>query len=293
MQGSKPSGFTIIATLSVVMFLLGMLGVLLINAAKLNNHIRNTVRLTVFFQSGIGDDEALSIADSLAKLEFVASQKFINSEDAAFNFKKEIGEDFVEILGNNPLPSSVELGVKSGFTEEIILRQLERRIAKTPGVLEVSYPQNVIHQIDRNRQAITLWLSILSVLFIAISVVLINNTVRLLIYADRFLIKNQQLIGASESFIVKPYRKKAILWTVLSFVFGVVAIFVLIWLVFAWLNVSMDLNMEAITQHFSESWYQYVLMLFLLLIIGALVIIGSTEVATKKYLNTHTDNLYN
>ena len=90
MQGSKPSGFTIIATLSVVMFLLGMLGVLLINAAKLNNHIRNTVRLTVFFQSGIGDDEALSIADSLAKLEFVASQKFINSEDAAFNFKKEI-----------------------------------------------------------------------------------------------------------------------------------------------------------------------------------------------------------
>lgn len=277
----------------MVMFLLSLLGVLIINAAKLNNHIKNNVKLTVFFQSGLSDREAASIADSLGQLEFVASKKFISSEDAAFSFKKEIGEDFVEILGNNPLPSSVELGVKSGYTEEINLRQLERRIAKTSGVLEVSYPQNVMHQLDRNRKGITLWLSILSLLFIAISIVLINNTIRLLIYSDRFIIKNQQLIGASESFIVKPYRQKAVSWTILSFTFGVAAICILIWLVFTWLNVSMDLNMEAIAQHFSESWYQYVLMLFLLLVIGALVIVGSTEVATKKYLNTHTDNLYN
>ena len=293
MNGSKPTGFTIIATLSVVVFLLGMLGVLVINAAKLNNHIKNNVQLTVFFQSGISDKQAETTADSLAKLEFVASHKFISSEDAAFNFKREIGEDFVEILGNNPLPASLELGVKSGYTEEINLRQLERRLSKTVGVLEVSYPQNVIHQIDRNRQAIVVWLSILSFLFLGISIVLITNTIRLLINADRFLIKNQQLIGASEEFILKPYRVKAIIWTVASFVLGVLAIVLLIWLVFAWLNVSLDLNMEAITHHFMENWYHYVLMLFLLLVIGASVIIGATEIATRKYLNTHTDNLYN
>ncbi|MEY2924058.1 MAG: Cell division protein FtsX [Bacteroidota bacterium] len=293
MNGSKPTGFTIIATLSVVVFLLGMLGVMVINAAKLNNYIKNNVRFSVFFQSGISDKEAKTIADSLSKLEFVANSKFISSEDAAFNFKKEIGEDFVEILGNNPLPASVELGVKSGYTQEINLRQLERRLAKAHGVLEVSYPQNVMHQIDRNRRAIVLWLGILSFLFVAISAVLINNTIRLLIYSDQFLIKNQQLIGASEDFILKPYRRKAVIWIIVSFLSGTAILFLLIWLVFVWLNVSLDLNMAAITQLFSESWYQYLLMLFLLLAIGAVVIYGTTEFATRKYLNTHTDNLYN
>ncbi len=293
MRGNRPSGFTIVATLSVVVFLLGLLGVLIINASKLNQQIKNNIQVTVFFQTDCKDSEAQSISDSLSKLPFVSKYKFISSEDAVFNFKNEIGEDFVDILGNNPLPASVELNVFSEYTNEENLQSIDRELSALRGVLEVSYPQNVFQQIDKNRRIISIWLVALSIILIIVAVVLISNTIRILIYSDRFIIKNQQLIGATERFILKPYNRKALKWTVLSFIFGTLLLGVIIWLVLMWLKVSMDINMVAIKQHFTESWYQYILMLFLLLLGGIIVVYLTTQISLKKYLNTHTDNLYN
>ncbi|PCJ64958.1 MAG: hypothetical protein COA58_11850 [Bacteroidetes bacterium] len=293
MSGTKPGGFTIIATLSLVIFLLGLLGVLIINATQLNNHIKENLQVTVFFDIGLQDKQAHSISDSIQRLPFVNEGKFVSSEDAVFNFKNEIGEDFVEVLGDNPLPASLEITLNQEFTDEVSLMRLERELAGGKGILEVSYPRNVFQQIDENRRAISLWLIALSIILVSIAAVLMSNTIRILIYSDRFLIRNQQLIGATEKFIMKPYKRKALFWTLISFVIGVLLLVSTIWMFFSWLNASMDLNMRAIGYHFTENWYQYILMLFLLLIGGSVVIYVSTHLATRKYLNLDSDNLYN
>ena len=292
MSENRPKGYTVVVSLSLVMFLLGLLGVISINASQLNDHFKNSSEITVFFQNELTDSESKLLGDSILKLPYVASGRYISSEDAIFNFKNEIGEDFVYILGENPLPASLEMSLKSEYADESSLMQLDRELRSSAGVLKVSYPQNVFKQIDRNRRMICMWLICLSLLLVVIAVVFISNTIRMLTYADRFIIKNQQLIGASERFVLKPYRKRAIAWILTSFGAGVVLLIGFIWLIFALLNVSMDLNMSAIGGHFSGNWYAYILMLSLLLIGGAVVILVATHLATKKYLLTHTDKLY-
>ena len=292
MSENRPKGFTVVVTLSLVMFLLGLLGVLIINASQLNDHIKSNLEITVFFASELSNDEAKALGDSILKLPFAANGTFISGEEAVFNFKNEIGEDFVDILGDNPLPASLEVSLNRAYTDESSLMQLDRELLASSGILEVSYPQNVFQQIDRNRRVISLWLVCLSIVLVIVAVVLITNTIRIMTYADRFIIKNQQLIGASERFILKPYRKRAAAWISMSFGIGVVLLVGFIWLIFTWLNVSMDLNMSAIGGHFSGNWYAYILMLSLLLLGSALVIMLATHFATKKYLLTHTDKLY-
>ncbi len=293
MRHSKPKGVTIVATLSAVIFLLGLLGVLLINANLLNKHIKKNVELTVFFVSDLSESEAKRLSDSIVLLPFTSSGNFVSCDDAVFKFKNEIGEDFVDVLGANPLPASLEILLKSEFTDEASLYRLEREIGAIYGVLEVSYPHNVFQQIDRNRRVISFWLPALSVVLIIVAIVLMSNTIKILIYSDRFIIKNQQLIGANQKFILKPYRKASLSWTIYSFCIGIMLLVGTIWLIFSLLSVSIDLNLKAIGLHFEQNWYQYFLMLFLLLLVVAAVIYFTTHFATKKYLNTHSDNLYN
>lgn len=292
MSQSKPKGFTVIATLSLLMFLLGLLGILLINASSLNQHVKNNVEMTVFFNTDLQNNSAKELCDSILNLPFAKEGTFVSSDEAVFNFKNEIGQDFVDILGNNPLPASLELALKKEYTDEGSLMRIERNLSRHRDILEVSYPQNVFQQIDKNRRIIMFWLMILSLVMVLISAVLMANTIRILIYSDRFIIKNQQLIGATEKFILRPYKRKAIVWTFISFGIGVLLLALLLWLIFSWLDFSVDLNMSAIGEHFIQNWYQYFLMLFLLLAGGAAVIYSTTYYATKKYLRTHADNLY-
>ena len=293
MNSNRSSQFTVIATLSLVIFLLGMLGVLVINASDLNDHIKDNIEVTVFFNTELQDDRAKELSDSILQMDFASSGKFVSSDEAVFNFKNEIGDDFVEILGNNPLPASLGISIKATYADNISLLKLERELSQIGGVLEISYPQNVFQQIDKNRRIISFWLVILTILLVLIAIVLMVNTIRILIFSDRFIIKNQQLIGAKEAFIVRPYKRKALKWTFTSFIVGIVLLIAFVWMVFAWLDVSMDLNLHAIAGHFAQNWFQYILMLFLLLVSSMGVIYLATSIATKKYLRTHTDNLYN
>ena len=293
MMSNKPKGFTVVATLSLVIFLLGLLGILIISASQLNKYIKENLQISVFFDTDLQDDEAKILSDSIINLPFASGGTFISSEEAVFNFKNEIGEDFVEILGNNPLPASTQISLNKEFTDEATLLRLERELVGNKGIHEVTYPQSVFQQIEKNRRVISIWLLLLSIVLVSIAVVLMSNTIRILIYSDRFLIRNQQLIGATQKFIMKPYKRKAIRWTLISFVIGVVLLVGMVWIVFSWLNMSMDLNMSAIGYHFTENWYQYILLLFLLLVGGAVVIYMSTHFATKKYLQIDSDKLYN
>lgn len=292
MKNIKPRGVILVLTLALVVFLSGLLGVLLINASFLSKHIRDNLELTVFYDVDLDDGSAKSLSDSIANLAYVRNVSFVSSEDAIFNFKEEIGEDFVEILGNNPLPASTILTVKSNFTSETSLAEINSKLRQISGVLEVSYPQNVFHQIDRNSRLISFWITALGLIFILVATVLIASTVRLLLHSDRFLIKNQQLVGATESFVKKPYRVRGLLWSITSFFIGVILLVGLLWFVFIRLNMSIDLNMAAIAKHFGQNWIQYVLMLFLLLLVTSVVVITTINVTVKKYLNTSTDFLY-
>ncbi len=292
MKGSRSNGIAIVASLSVVVFLLGLLGALLINAAKLNTYVQENMKISVFFNVGLDNQKCKILADSIAKLPYVIDHQFISSDQAAFNFKNEIGEDFIEVLGNNPLPATVELAIKSEYIENNDLERIQWSLSTLNEVLEVSYPYNVFEQLERNRKVFVSWLLSLSGLMVIVAIVLMVSTVRLLIYADRFLIRNQQLIGAREKFILKPYKRKAIKWTISSFILGVAMLLVIAWVGWTWIEVSLELDSNSITHHLQQSWYQYILMLFLLLVGGATIVYQTTAFAARRYLNTHTDNLY-
>jgi cell division transport system permease protein len=292
MKWSKSGGFTIVITLSLVIFLLGLLGVLLLNAVKLNNYIKDNVQLSVFFNTDLSDSEAQRISDSLLNLKFIDGGKYVSAEEAIFNFKNEIGEDFTELLGDNPLPSSVQLQLVRVTELNQSLTALVEELEAMPEVLEISYPKDIFYQIDQNRKAIGVWLGILSIVMFGIAVVLINNTIRLLVFADRFTIKTQQLIGATERFILKPYKRISMVWTVMGFMLGSAGLCLLIWALLFWLKTAVDINLLVVRQHFNQNWHQYGIMLFLLLLSTLLIVYLITYRATKKYLNTHTDNLY-
>lgn len=292
MKWSKSGGFTIVITLSLVIFLLGLLGVLLLNAVKLNNYIKDNVQLSVFFNTDLSDSEAQRISDSLLNLKFIDGGKYVSAEEAIFNFKNEIGEDFTELLGDNPLPSSVQLQLVRVTELNQSLTALAEELEAMPEVLEISYPKDIFYQIDQNRKAIGVWLGILSIVMFGIAVVLINNTIRLLVFADRFTIKTQQLIGATERFILKPYKRISMVWTVMGFLLGSAGLCLLIWALLFWLKTAVDINLLVVRQHFNQNWHQYGIMLFLLLLSTLLIVYLITCRAAKKYLNTHTDNLY-
>lgn len=292
MSRFKLKGTVIVATLVLVIFLLGLLGVLLIQANYLNKHIKDNLRITVFFQTDLLESHAKHLSDSILNLPFSVDGKYVSADEAVFNFKEEIGEDFVEILGNNPLPSSVEIVLLPGYNDPSNLSKLEKRLLRISGVLEVSYPQNVFQQIESNRHMIGAWLAVMSVILLLIAVVLISNTIRIAIHNDRILIRNQQLIGATDQFIMRPYKRRAVGWIVFSFLLGLILLGSVIWLFLVWLSTSMGLNMSEIGSHFMENWYPYILMLFLLFVGSGTVIYISTHIATKKYLKLDSENVY-
>lgn len=292
MKWSKSGGVTVVLTLSIIIFLLSLLATLLLNAARLNDYIKDNVYITAFFNTDLDEQITQQLSDSLITLRQIEGGKYVSAEEAMLHFKSEIGEDFIDVLGNNPLPASVDLHVKSTYSSEKAVDELVSELEEMPEVLEITYPQNIFSQLNKNRRIVGVWLGVFSSLMFIIAVVLINNTIRLRIYSDRFLIKTQQLIGATDKFICKPFLRTAIGWVSLAYVLGIFALILLLIVLSKWLETTIGLKISAVRQHFLQNWHQYGIMLFLLLLSAVAVVYIVTRIATKKYLNTPTDNLY-
>jgi cell division transport system permease protein len=196
----------------MILFLFGLLGLLLINARKLSDYVMENIGVTLILKDGSREADVLKLQKQLETTNYIKSTKYVDKATAADELKKELGEDFTNFLGYNPLLSSIDVNVYANYANPDSLVKIEKQLMSYPEVQEVYYQRDLVRQLHANVGKISMILLGLCILMFLIFAALINNMIRLSIYSKRFLINTMQLVGATRSFIRKPFMFKGILY---------------------------------------------------------------------------------
>ncbi|MDT3403321.1 cell division protein FtsX [Mucilaginibacter terrae] len=191
--------------IAMVLLMVGMLGLILVHANNLSRYIKENMVVNVFVDEGARETDVLQFKRQLDGNRYVKRTQYVSKELAARNLQKDLGEDFVKFLGVNPLSQSIDVYMKADFANNADLTRFANELRKNPLVKEVKYQQSLVEQMNKNLTNISLVILAFTGIFVLLSVALINNTIRLAIYSQRFLIKSMQLVGATKAFIRKPF----------------------------------------------------------------------------------------
>lgn len=278
----RSSYATTIISISLVLFLLGIIGFLFLNAQRLSHHVKENLGFTILIKDNAREAEVRRLQKILSAAPYVRMVEYVDKEQAAQTLKEELGEDFVEFLGYNPLLSSIDVKLAAAWANTDSMARIEAEVMNYPQVKEVYYQKNLLHAVNENIRKITMVLALFSGLLLFISVALINNTIRLSVYARRFLIRTMQLVGATRGFIRKPFLLKSVLHGLAGATLAIILLSLLIY--------SLGKELEGVIG-FSDVMLVGVLFL-LVTIIGILITLVSTFFAVNKYLRLKTDQLY-
>ncbi|KAF0237924.1 MAG: cell division transport system permease [Prolixibacteraceae bacterium] len=196
---------TSLISISLVLTMLGLLGLILVNGRKLSDYVREKIGFTLVLHDNVKPDAVKKLQENLNKSSYVKSTRYIDKETAGQELTEQLGEDFTGFLGFNPLFESIEVKLFANYTDTDSLQFLEKKFLSYPQVKEVYYQKDLVQVINDNINKITLFVLVISVLLTVIFVALINNTIRISVYSQRFTINTMQMVGASNSFIRKPF----------------------------------------------------------------------------------------
>ncbi|WP_396154819.1 cell division protein FtsX [Flavobacterium macrobrachii] len=276
------SYFSVVLSVFLVLFLLGTLGLFVINSKRISDNFKEDIVMTIFMKSEANDSIIKAFEEELRLASFAKDYVYVSKEKAAAQHKKVIGEDFMQFLGVNPLQNSFDVHVKADYVTNDSFKKIETRLRKNEMIADVIYDQQLVTLVNDNVKQISMWILIVSCVFAVISVLLINSSMRLSIFSNRFIIKTMQLVGATKSFIRKPFIKRSIMLGMIGAVLAVIALIgVLIYI---------DINFPTLEIFKDKILIGAVLLCVLLL--GALIPWLSTYFATQRFLNLRTDDLY-
>ena len=207
----RNSYITSVVSITLVLFLLGIQGLILIHAHKLSRYVRENIGVTIVLKDSAKDVDIARLQKQLDFLPAVKSTTFVSKEQAATQLIEDLGEDFIDFLGYNPLSASIEIRLKAEYANNDSLAILENQFMQINEVQEVYYQKNLVQIINDNVRRISFVLLSISAIILLIAIALINNTIRLAVYSKRLLIKSMQLVGATQSFIRKPFIRRGIL----------------------------------------------------------------------------------
>ncbi len=276
------SYFSVVISIALVLFLLGLLGLLVLNTKKVADYFKETVAIGIYFKDTAKDVEMKQLEKSLSLAESTKSIQFVSKEAAAEAHSKDLGENFVEYLGENPLQNSIDLYLNADFVSAQKVDEIAANISSKDFVEEVTYDKPLISLLNDNIKKISLWVLIISGIFTSIAVLLINSSIRLSVYAKRFTIKTMQMVGATKRFIRRPFVWKSVK---LGMIGAVIAL----------------AGMGGVLYYADKTFPQLSLLddplligaLFLgVFLIGVLITWFSTFLATQRFLNLRTDELY-
>ncbi len=276
------SSITTVVSLSLVLFMLGLLGIIILNTRKLADNVKENIGFQVILNDNAKEADVQHFTKTLDASEYVKSTEFITKEEAADRLKKDLGEDFINFLGYNPLLSSVNVHLKAEYTNVDSISWIEKDIMQSKLVKEVVYQKSLVTMINENVQKISLVILIFSGLLMVIALALINNTIRLSIYSKRFIIKTMQLVGATQSFIRRPFVIKGIKHGIYG---AVIAIAMLIGVLY-FAQKQMPELAELQDEKMLASLFGIVIVL------GIIISWISTSLAVRKYLRLKSDDLY-
>lgn len=274
----------LISTVSIalVLFLLGGVGYLILGALGATERLREQVTVYVMLKDGLSDGARDSIGTRLASLEQVKEARFVSKEQAAQDFKTYLNDDFMEFLDQNPLPDSYEVTVAAESSEKTRLAALEKELLAWDGIDEVVYQRNVIEQIGNNINAFNLVLLFFGATLLFISLILLNNTIRMRILSKRYIVNTMKMVGATRGFIVRPFLIESVLQGVYA---GLIS-----WAMLILMIVGLQEGLPEVTFVRDRMW---LVVIFAGMMVGGIVIsVLFTFFAVRKFLRMNAGNIH-
>ncbi len=285
--GSYPY-LSVVFSISLALFVIGLFGILIFQANKLISLVRENIEVQVFLNKNISENDIIRVRNVLSNANYIAKSgnqpaiKFISRKEAAKMFIKETGEDFSEFLDENPLRDTYVIHLLPGYQQSDSLTMIKKQLEAVPGISDVQYIESLIESINKNITKISLILLGITVILLFIVVILINNTIKLAMFSQRFLIRSMQLVGAKSSFITWPFLKRSIFHGGSGGIISSLVLYSL--LVYAGHKIEGLNRLNDVND--------------LLFVFGGITILGiiiaffSTLRAIKKYLKMSLDELY-
>jgi cell division transport system permease protein len=276
------SYFSVVLSVFLVLFLLGVLGLFIINSKKLANDFKEKIAMTVFFKNEANDSVIKAFNTELKRAPFARSYAYVSKEKAAKEHTDIIGEDFLTFLGENPLLNSYDIHLKADYVERDSISKIESSLRQNTMIEDIVYDKQLVNLVNDNIKKVSMWILIISGFLAVIAVLLINSSLRLSIHSNRFIIKTMQMVGATKSFIRKPFVMRSVKLGILGAGLAIVALIALLLYVetnFPGLGILEDKALIG-------------LVLLAVFGLGILITWVSTHFATQRFLNLRTDDLY-
>jgi len=268
--------------IAMVLLMIGLLGLILVHANNLERYVKENIVLNVFVDDAAHEADVMQLQKQLETNPMVKQTQYVSKELAARNLQKDLGEDFVKFLGYNPLSPSLDVYLKAEYANNTDIEKFKTELLKNPVIKEVKYQQSLVDGMNQNLTSISLVILVFAGIFVILSVALINNTIRLAIYSQRFLIKSMQLVGATKGFIRKPFLLYGIWHGLLG---GLIAIIILIGTLYFADRQIPDL---IILQNYTEFGIVFIIVIGLGIFISGF----STYLAVNKFLRLKIYDLY-
>jgi len=276
------SYFSVVISISLVLFLLGLLGLLVLNSKRVADYFKEQISVTIFLKNDAKEVEVTQLKQSLALAEYVKSADYVSKEQAAEEHSETIGENFIDYLGYNPLQNSIDVHLIADYVTPELIDEITTEINNKDFVDDVVYDKPLIAKLTENVKKISFWILVVSSVFLFIAVLLINSSIRLSVYSKRFTIKTMQMVGATKTFIRRPFIWRSIRLGIVGSIIAMIGMGVVLYY----------LNQAFIELHFLESKVMIAALFGFIFLIGVFITWISTYFATQRFLNLKTDELY-
>jgi cell division transport system permease protein len=279
---SKPSYFMSILGVTLVLFFLGIIGLLVINASKLSNHFKENVTISAYLRGDLNPKDSVALVQYISTKPYVKEYTFVTKEMAKIKFNADGNQDWEGVLTENPLPPSIDFKVKKQYLNTDSLNIIRKDLESQTYVSDVDYPEALVGKMSKNLRNISIGILVLAIVLSLVVIVLIDNTIRLAMFSNRFIIKTMQMVGATRWFIAKPMNIKAIINGAISGVIATAAVTLFLFIIEKFLP-----EMRAIHDNTS------LIILFIgLIFLGIAITLFSTHRSVIKYLKMKLDDLY-
>ena len=278
----RSSYFSVVISIALVLFMVGFLGLVLLKSTQVANHFKEEVVITLFLKNDTSKDQIENLRNSLIKEIFTRKIVFISKDDAAKFYAEDLGEDFVNYLGTNPLKNSIDIYLNPGFVTPEKMGEIADRFKDNSYVFEVSYDKPLVTFLTQNIQRVSFWLFVISSFFGLIALILINSSIRLSVYSKRFNIKTMQMVGATKGFIRKPFIWNGVQLGFIGAIISFIGLSVVIY------YIDQKIPTLQLTTDYTTLAYLGGGILIIAFVISWL----STFFATQRFLNLQTEKLY-
>lgn len=279
---SKPSYVMAITGVAFVLLILGVLGWLLINANKLGQHFQESIEVRVYLRENITSKDSSDLVNYIGTQPYVRSFEFVSKDQAKKKYLEDGNQDWGTVLDNNPLPASINFTIKSEYAQADSLQNIQTALQQNLAVSDVQYPKSLVANLNNIIQKITIVMLVIAIVICILVIILIDNTIRLAMFSNRFLIKTMQMVGATRWFIARPMNMRAIINGAISGLIAVAGILGFIFFAERWLP-----EIKALRDNGSLG-----IMFLLIVFIGIGISLASTHRSVIKYLKMKLDDLY-